>query len=537
VPGVTAPFSWHLTRRLFPKVARHVADLEGALEAANEARRDLEAERERLLEEAGRLAAILDATPDFIALSRLDGTIVYLNQGGRRLLGLGDEDLSRVKQSTLCPQWVYERTEQEWLPRALKEGYASGKGAFRSRDGREIPASFVMTVHRDEAGEPAYVSTLARDMTGQVSRDRALREKEELLRRATEASRLIVWQMELASGQVKCSSNAEAVWGLAEGPLEAFIARVHPEDRDVVRVQARAMKLGQPELSLEYRVIHPSGAMRWLHSTGVAVADEEGGKPARVVGVSADVTHRRVADEALRDSERRLQSAEAERTALAARNARLEASLRDSERARQELVGALARELRDPLYPLLNAVQLLGLPGQEGRLPALREMMQRQLERIAQTLDGLPARHGGARRQEAPSPPDARPAASAQRILVVDDNQDAARSLAMLLKALGADAQVAHDGPQALDMVPSYRPSAVLLDIGMPGMDGYEVARRIRERETGSAPVLVALTGRGQEEEGRRAEQAGFDHHFVKPADLPALQSLLASLPAQRPGE
>jgi CheY-like chemotaxis protein len=163
-------------------------------------------------------------------------------------------------------------------------------------------------------------------------------------------------------------------------------------------------------------------------------------------------------------------------------------------------------------------------------------MMQRQLERLAQTLDGLPARHGGVPQQEASSAPESRTASSAQRILVVDDNQDAARSLAMLLKALGADAQVAHDGPQALDMVPSYRPSAVLLDIGMPGMDGYEVARRIRERETGFAPVLVALTGRGQAEEGRRAEQAGFDHHFVKPADLPALQSLLASLPAQRPG-
>jgi PAS domain S-box-containing protein len=531
VPGVTAPFSWHLTRRLFPKVAQHVADLEGALEAANEAKRELEAERERLLQEAGRLAAMLDATPDFVALSRLDGTIVYLNQGGRRLLGLGDEDLSRVKQAALCPPWVYERTEQEWLPKALREGHASGKGAFLARDGREVPVSFVMSVHRDEAGEPTHLSTIARDMTAQIGRDRALREKDELLRRATEASRLIVWQMDLGSGVVKCSANAEAVWGHREGPLESFIARVHPQDRDVVRVEARALTLGQPELSLEYRVIHPSGAMRWLHSTGVAVADEEGTRPARVVGVSADVTHRRVADEALRDSERRVQAAVAERDALAARNARLEAALREAKHAREAIAGALARELRDPLYPLLNAVQLLGLPGQETRLPALREMMQRQLERLVQALDGLSAPHA-AQGQE---PPPAPPAESAQRILVVDDNQDAARSLAMLLKALGADAQVAHDGPQALDMVPSYRPSAVLLDIGMPGMDGYEVARRIREREPDAAPVLIALTGRGQEEEGRRAEEAGFDRYFVKPADVPVLQSLLASLPAQPP--
>jgi CheY-like chemotaxis protein len=116
------------------------------------------------------------------------------------------------------------------------------------------------------------------------------------------------------------------------------------------------------------------------------------------------------------------------------------------------------------------------------------------------------------------------------RILVVDDNRDAADSLGMLLQILGADVRIAHDGPQALDACEAYDPAVVLLDIGMPGMDGYEVARRIRGRFAGRQPTLVALTGRGQEEDRRLAREAGFDRHLIKPAEIGALQALLASL-------
>jgi PAS domain S-box-containing protein len=124
------------------------------------------------------------------------------------------------------------------------------------------------------------------------------------------------------------------------------------------------------------------------------------------------------------------------------------------------------------------------------------------------------------------------PGLAPRRILVVDDNRDAADSLGMLLRFLGADVQVAHGGHEALDAFEAYQPSVVLLDIGMPGMDGYQVARAIRGRENGAGVPLVALTGWGQEEDRRRSREAGFDHHLIKPADIAALQSLLASLEA-----
>ena len=117
-----------------------------------------------------------------------------------------------------------------------------------------------------------------------------------------------------------------------------------------------------------------------------------------------------------------------------------------------------------------------------------------------------------------------------QRILVVDDNRDAADSLGMILKFLGADVRIARDGLEALEAVQTYDPSVVLLDIGMPGMDGYEVARTIRTRFPGHRPTIVALTGWGQDKDRGRAREAGFDHHLIKPADVGALQVLLASL-------
>ena len=130
------------------------------------------------------------------------------------------------------------------------------------------------------------------------------------------------------------------------------------------------------------------------------------------------------------------------------------------------------------------------------------------------------------------------PANGSHRVLVVDDNRDAADSLGLLLKLLGTNVQVAHNGPDALAALTSYQPTVCLLDIGMPGMDGHEVARRIRRQPGFRNVTLIALTGWGQEDDRRHSQLAGFDYHLTKPADINALQVLLASLgesPAETP--
>ena len=115
----------------------------------------------------------------------------------------------------------------------------------------------------------------------------------------------------------------------------------------------------------------------------------------------------------------------------------------------------------------------------------------------------------------------------ARRILIVDDSRDGGESLAMLLRVLGAEVALAHSGRTALETVDTFKPDVVLLDIGMPGMDGYEVARRIRANPASRHISLIALTGWGQDEDRKRSVAAGFNHHLVKPADLEQLRQLL----------
>jgi CheY-like chemotaxis protein len=117
-----------------------------------------------------------------------------------------------------------------------------------------------------------------------------------------------------------------------------------------------------------------------------------------------------------------------------------------------------------------------------------------------------------------------------RRVLVVDDNVDVADSTAMLLRHFGLNVLVSHDGPTALSVARTFRPELVFLDIGLPEMDGYEVARQLR-RQSGSEPMmLVALSGYGQEEDRQRSREAGFDSHLVKPATLADLRALVTQI-------
>ena len=122
-------------------------------------------------------------------------------------------------------------------------------------------------------------------------------------------------------------------------------------------------------------------------------------------------------------------------------------------------------------------------------------------------------------------------AASRRRVVVIDDNADAATAMAMLVGALGGDARVANDGERGLAEVVAFRPDLVLLDIGLPGIDGYETCRRIRAL-LGTSCLVVAVSGWGQEQDKQAAARAGFDRHITKPADPDVLARILAETPA-----
>jgi CheY-like chemotaxis protein len=116
-----------------------------------------------------------------------------------------------------------------------------------------------------------------------------------------------------------------------------------------------------------------------------------------------------------------------------------------------------------------------------------------------------------------------------RRILVVDDNVDAADSLGELLEMLGNEVRTAHDGEAGVAVAEQFRPDVMLMDIGMPKLNGYEAARRIRQHAWGQGILLVALTGWGQEDERKKSADAGFDHHLVKPVRLDDLTQLISA--------
>jgi len=127
-------------------------------------------------------------------------------------------------------------------------------------------------------------------------------------------------------------------------------------------------------------------------------------------------------------------------------------------------------------------------------------------------------------------------ATSPHRILIVDDNRDGADSLSEILRLMGHDTRTAYDGQEGMDVAAAFQPGVVVLDIGLPTLNGYDVCRRIREQPWGKGVVLIALTGWGQDDDRRRSQDAGFDHHLVKPLDPEALMKLLAGLDGERPG-
>jgi two-component system CheB/CheR fusion protein len=127
------------------------------------------------------------------------------------------------------------------------------------------------------------------------------------------------------------------------------------------------------------------------------------------------------------------------------------------------------------------------------------------------------------------------PSSHPLRVLVVDDHQDNRESLGLLLQALGYDVRLAADGPSALEVARSFRPQAVLLDIGLPGQDGWEVAARLRRHEVLPGALLVAVSGYGREQDLVRSREVGLDAHLTKPADLTELTRLLG--PPRVPAE
>jgi CheY-like chemotaxis protein len=218
----------------------------------------------------------------------------------------------------------------------------------------------------------------------------------------------------------------------------------------------------------------------------------------------------------------------------------------DATSSQAALSSDFRHDMRNALHVIKNALQVIHLADDDAAARAEAvQIIERQARRMEDLLGTLDAGRATAPlRAERALPMSANSAAatarlprgSLHRVLVVEDHQDAAKCLAVRLKSTGYQVRTAADGPEALRLAEGFQPQAVLLDIGLPRMDGFEVARRLRQNGGSARPMLIAVTGWGDDESRARTRAAGFDHHLVKPIEFSALQELLGDprLPAGR---
>ncbi len=548
------------------------------------------------------------------------------------------------------------------------------------KDGRFVAG---MTVHVSDrrdwtVQEVAIIEETAERTWAAVERVRAeaaLHQSEERRRLALDAAELGAWHIDPATHAFTSDERFRLIFSgtTDEMDYEQAFAVVHPDDRDRIRHAIDAVILSESPAPYaeEYRVVHQDGSIRWVFAKGRANQERDGmGRIVSFDGTIADVTTRKLIEE--------------ERECLVGQ-------LRDADRRKDEFLATLAHELRNPLAPIRNGLEVMRLAGAEGPVERARTMMERQLTQLVRLVDdlldvsrvtsgkfelrrdlvelravvdaaaetsrpafdlaghvleidvpddpilvdgdatrlaqivsnlltnsakythpagrvrlavrregsvavlivadngtGIPpdmlgrifemftqvdralekttgglgiglslvkglvemhdgtieARSQGEGRgsefivrlpvaeradQTAAAAAVVEPCKAARcRILVTDDNLDSAESLGMFLDLLGHEVSTANDGLQALELAERFRPEVILLDIGMPKLNGYEACRRIRETPWGKNAVLIAMTGWGQAEDKRRSLEAGFDHHLVKPVDPGALVKLLA---------
>ena len=525
---------------------------------------------------------------------------------------------------------------------------------------------------------------------------------------ALEAGAIATWTWDIPNNRLFAGAPLARLFNLPPsdadgGLLDIYLRSIHPHDLPKVTAALdHALETGA-DYEADYRIVQADGSLRWVTARGRAERDASG-RPLRMPGVLVDITERKRLEQDLRVRVEELAAANRRKEELLTSLWESEQKLRDADRRKDEFLATLAHELRNPLAPIRNSLQILKMPRVDAATAQqVKEMMERQVHvlvrlvddlldvarvmrgkielrkepvdlatvvaravesvhplielqghrlnvsvsresllvnadpvRLAQVVSNLltnsakyteangniwisagregseavlrvrddgigiapdllphvfelfmQADHSSTRAQgglgigltlaknltqmhdgtmEARSgglgkgsefavrlplvaqqgaealgkvddEPTHEPPSSGHRLLVVDDNKDAAVSLATLLRLQGHEVRIAHDGPTAVALASSFLPNMVFLDLGMPDMDGYEVARLMRQQPGLETVVLTALTGWAQDEDRRRTAAAGFDHHLVKPPEPKTLDSVLGTLERLRESE
>ena len=497
-------------------------------------------ERKRAEHDHAWLAAIVDSSDDAIASKTLDGIVTSWNPAAMRLFGYAPAEIIGKPITTIIPPELHAE-ETEILTRLRRGEPIEHFETIRvAKDGRRIDVSLTVSPIRNEEGDIIGASKIARDITERKRTDHLLREanrqKDEFL--ATLAHELrnplapICASAELFKHARSLAPELRAATAILERQARQMTHLVD-DLLDVSRITSGRIRLHLEPLELgellkavteTYRQSAEAARHQITLTTSSGEHLHVSGDRTRLTQVFSNVLHNAV---------KYTPAGGSIDVTLRMENRQVVVSVRDTgmgippemlehifepfaqlDRSYERADGGLG-------IGLTLAKRLIELHG--GRIEAKSPGRGKGTELLIR----LPVTAAGPA-QRASAPPRHFDVGVSCRVLIADDNHDAAVSLSMLLQAMGHDTRVVHDGIEALEEAEHFRPNVVLLDIGMPRLDGYETAHRIASRPWAVATQIVAVTGWGQETDRQRAKEAGFHRHLVKPVDLEALREVLS---------
>jgi PAS domain S-box-containing protein len=498
-------------------------------------------ERRRLELGAAWLTSIVETSSDAIISKSIDGRITSWNQAAERLLGYTATEIVGKPLTTIIPPELHEE-EQRNLERLWRGERVEHFDTVRlAKNGRRIEVSLTISPLKNAEGEVVGASKIMRDIRRRKELERRVREehqlKDEFLAMLAHELRNPLAPIRTASeilshapaddtlGEIAVSTIKRQVTHLARlvddlldvsrithGRIEL---RLHPID--VAGVIAQAVETVEPQLrqkQLRLSVIS-ADAYESLYVNGdfarlVQCVGNILSNAAKFTDPGGEISVRTHAE----NSHAVIQVADTGAGITPELLPRIFDLFVQGDRSLDRTQGGLG-------IGLAIVRRLVQMHGGEVAAESLGlehgSMFEIRLPRVA--------------RPQSRSPEAASFKAPPGRVLVVDDNFDAANSLAALLNLQGHETQAVYSGHEALERIESFRPNVALIDIGLPKMNGYELAKRLRETLDGAALWLVAVTGYGQVEDRERARAAGFDDYLVKPVEMPALERALAGLP------
>ncbi len=503
-------------------------------------------DRKRADEMQGLLAAVVEYSDDAVISKSLDGTILSWNAGAGGMFGYGEAEAVGQSINMIIPPEL-QAAETDLLARVRRGERVEPFETVRvARDGRRLDVSLSLSPVRDETGAITGASSIGRDISDRKALERSLRESD---RRKDEF--LAVLAHELRNPLAPIRSGVAALQLALPGDetvrrtaqiVERQVrqmSRLLDDLLDVARITHGKLELRKELITLQSAIEVAVETTQPLLASASQTLQLD--VPDAPIMVMADpVRLAEVFGNLLSNASK--YSPEGTPVSVTLRGHGTSASVEVRDRG----IG-LAPEDMPTLFEMFAQVTEARAHAQGGvgiGLALVKGLVDLHGGLVTATSEGpgkgsvfrveLPLA-AGVSTDGAAVAADAVPAsAQNRRVLVVDDNRDSADALVVLIEALGYEARAAYDGSAAVSESQAFVPDIVFMDLGMPGMDGYEAARRIRQVPGGDAIHLVALTGWGQDRDREQTREAGFDDHLVKPIDPGAMHGLLEGLAPRR---